>query len=323
MSNLSTLQYAPGCGGVSRDTCGAHRVGAGDVPVHWPPPPWDKPQRCCGTVWRSQRGTGGGGDTTVADPKGGGAPGTRQARLRTGSTRPPHAGDAAVPHREEKLAGGGRRAGGRESRRGEPLLSATPRSPFPPFAPAVVAPSATAPSGEDSSTPSDTGEAGGICARVAFLLGKRVEIVPVLRPCRPPGAAGPAGRPAPPALPFGGDMVLAEGFRTAGPGPPAVPRRSSHRTIECGLQSAPPPAPNHRVEFRPAWMSWSASCSTRPPSGAVSLAANIQESHTRISHCQEQARTHRHVSAARKTEMEVTIVFPCILQHCSTFSSGK
>lgn len=69
----------------------------------------------------------------MADPKGGGVPGTRQARLRTGSTRPPHAGDAAVPHREEKLAGGGRRAGGRESRRGEPLPSATPRSPFPPL----------------------------------------------------------------------------------------------------------------------------------------------------------------------------------------------
>lgn len=226
--------------------------------------------------------------------------------------------------RRSSRAAGGEREGGKAG--GESPSPARPRvAPSPPFAPAVVAPGATAPSGEDSSTPSGTGEAGGVCAWVAFLLGKRVEIGPVLRPCRPPGAAGPAGRPAPPALPFGGDMVLAEGFRTAGPGPPAVPRRSSHRTIECGAaaQSAPPHAPNHRVELRPAWISWSASCSTRPPSGAVSLAANIQESHTRISHCQEQARSHRHVSAARKTEMEVTIVFPCILQHCSTFSSGK
>lgn len=212
---------------------------------------------------------------------------------RAGSTRRPHAGEAAVPHRAEKLPRGRRRAGGREGRRREPLPSATPRprvAPSPPSLPRWWRPVPQPPAGRTVPLQLVGGRQGESAGGSRFLLGKRVGIVPVLRPCRPPGAAGLAGTSAPPPSPFGGDMVLAEGSRTAGPEPPAVPRRSSHRTIECGAaaQSAPPPAPNHRVELRPAWISWRASGSTRPHFETVSLAANIQESHA-ISDCQEQA----------------------------------
>lgn len=195
----------------------------------------DKPQRCCATVRRSQRGTGGGGDAAVAEASRG--PG----KPRTGSTRRPHAGDAAVPHRAEKLPGGRRRAGGRESRRGEHLLNATPRSPFPPFAPAVVAPGATAPSGEDSSTPSGRGEAGGACARVAFPHGEAGGNCPCSPAVRSTGSRGTRRAPLAAALTFrsrhGARRRLQD--RRAGAARRAPPLLPSHHRVQRGRPERP------------------------------------------------------------------------------------
>lgn len=183
----------------------------------------------------------------MTGPKGGGVP-------RTGSSRHPPGGDAAVPQRREKLPGGGRRAGAREGGRPEPLPSATPRSPFPPLAPAVVAPGAAAPSGEDSSTPAGRGEAGGVCGRAAFPLGEAGGNCPRSPAVPPTGSRGTRREPRAAALTFrrrhGARRRLQE--RRAGAARRAPPLLPSHHRVRRARPERPAARaqPSSRVPSR-------------------------------------------------------------------------